>query len=174
MRFTLRLLLFQALLLLCVQATAAQTAPEQSAESLRAQLSDVEARQEELQERARQLDEAMKPENIERSLALLGSTRPEELREERRRRLEKDRESVRLQLDQLAASHARLEAAIATADAAAYRRSAAGPVTATTPTSVAVPVPQPTGTNVARPAGQAQKQRRRNSRRPRQQRRRRG
>lgn len=170
MRSGASLLLFQALLLLCVQA-AAQTAPEQSAASLRAQLSDVEARQAELQERARQLDEEMKPENIERSLALTGSTRPEELREERRRRLEKDRESVRLQLDQLAASHARLEAAISTADAAAYRRSAAGPVTTTTTTPA--PVEQQTGTNVAQPTGQAQKQRRRNARRPRQQRRRR-
>jgi hypothetical protein len=167
MRLSFRLLLFQALLLLCAYAVAAQTAPEPSAESLRAQLSDVEAKQAELQERARQLDEEMKPENIERSLALTGSTRPEELREERRRRLEKDRESVRLQLDQLAASHSRLEAAIATADAAAYRRSAAGPTTATVPAPAALPAEQQPRANAAQPAGQRQKQRRRTSRRPR-------
>jgi len=130
-----RLVLCVWLLLVFVAAAHAQTTAEQSASALRAQLTDVEARQSALEERARQLDEELKPENIERSLALTGSTKPEELREQRRRELAKEKESVRLQLDQLAASHTRLEAAIATADAENYRRGAlmAGPATSTTP-----------------------------------------
>ena len=94
------------------------------AEALRAQLSDVQAKEAELQTRERQLDEDLRPENIELSLAGVGSTRPEELREQRRRLLESEKARVHAQLDQLAQSHTRLEAAIARADAEAYRRSA--------------------------------------------------
>jgi hypothetical protein len=154
MTLGLRLLLLQALLLVSVAATLAQT----PAENLRAQLRETEARETELRERAAQLDEQMRPENIERSLALTGSTRPEELREQRRRELEKERESVRLQLDQLAASRTRLEAAIATADAEAYRRSALPSAPTVAPQTNADTVQSP------RPA---QKQRRRSARRQR-------
>ena len=55
----------------------------------------------------------------------IGSTRPEELREQRRRQLEIERNGVRAQLNLLATSHTRLETAIAQADAEAYRQSAA-------------------------------------------------
>ena len=116
-----------------VVATLGQAPAGQSAESLRAQLREIEAKQSQLQERARQLDEDLKPENIERALALTGSTKPEELREQRRRRLEKEKEAVRVEMDQLATSHARLEAAITTADAASYRQSALGPTPAPAP-----------------------------------------
>jgi Tfp pilus assembly protein FimV len=132
-----RLVLLAALLLLFMVAAHAQTSAEQTASALRAQLTDVEAKQSALEERSRELDEELKPENIERSLALTGSTRPEELREQRRRELAKEKESVRTQLDQLAASRTRLEAAIATADAEAYRRSAlVGGAAASTTTPV--------------------------------------
>ena len=91
---------------------------------MRSQLSNIQAKEAELQARDHQLDEDLRPENIERSLALNGSTRPEELREQRRRQLEKEKEEVRSQLDQLEKSRARIEAAITTAEAAAYRQSA--------------------------------------------------
>ncbi|HEX8923010.1 MAG TPA: hypothetical protein VF766_16160 [Pyrinomonadaceae bacterium] len=77
-----------------------------------------------MQTRLKQLDEDLKPENIEKYYALNGSTHPEELREQRRRQLEGERERVQTQLDQLGASRTRLETAIATAEAAAYRQSA--------------------------------------------------
>ena len=78
----------------------------------------------EMQARDEQLEEDLRPENIERSLAGIGSTRPELLRERRRRQLEIARAWVRAQLDELNRSQTRLETAIAEADAAAYWQSA--------------------------------------------------
>jgi hypothetical protein len=114
-----------ALLVCLVSITAlAQSRGQEIAANLRVQLSEVEVRQAEMQARDAQLEEALQPENIERSLAGIGSTHPERLREQRRRQLEIVRASVRLQLDELDRSHARLEAAIAEADALAYWQSA--------------------------------------------------
>jgi hypothetical protein len=104
---------------------SAQTGAQEKAASLRAQLTEVEKKQADLQTRLKNLDEGLKPENIESALAGMGSTRPEDLREQRRRQLEIERNGVRAQLDLLATSHSRLETAIATADADAYRQSAA-------------------------------------------------
>jgi len=89
-------------------------------------LLEVQAKEAELQARARQLDEDLKPENIERSLAGVGSTRPEELRELRRRQLTIERDSVRAQLKLVGTSRERLEAVIRTADTQAYQQSAVG------------------------------------------------
>lgn len=83
---------------------------------LRTELSQVQAKQGELEARAEDIDYAIKPENIERSVAGYGTTRPEELREQRRRQLETERERVRKQLDQLSATTQRLETAIAASD----------------------------------------------------------
>src|SRR5256885_6675753 len=89
MRFGLTLILLIAFVPAFAIGVAAQSASSaaQRVEELRAQLLDVQAKETELQARARQLDEDLKPENIERSLAGIGSTRPEELRESRRRQL---------------------------------------------------------------------------------------
>ena len=113
-------------LLVCLFAITALAQPRgaEVAANLRLQLSEVEARQAEMQARDAQLDEALQPENIERSVAGIGSTHPERLRDERRRQLEIVRGNVRLQLDELDRSRARLEAAIADADALAYWQSA--------------------------------------------------
>jgi hypothetical protein len=80
--------------------SAAETADE-----LRTQLQEVQAKEAELQARLKQLDEDLKPENIERFFAGVGSTRPE---------------------DQLSGRRARLESSILNADAAAYQQSAQG------------------------------------------------
>ncbi len=112
-------------------ATLAQTSAQEIAANLRVQLSEVQVRMAEMQARDEQLEEDLKPENIERSLAGIGSTRPELLRERRRRQLETARTRVRAQLDELDRSHTRLEAAIAEADAVAYWQSA-GIATGTT------------------------------------------
>lgn len=107
----------------------AQTTAQERAANLRQQLADVETKQTELTSRLQQLEEEMKPENIEKGLAGVGSTRPEELREQRRRQLEIEKKSVQTRLDQLATSRTRLEAGILQADAAVYQSSAAGPNT---------------------------------------------
>lgn len=98
----------------------------QSAESLQAQLDEVRVKEADLNARSQQLDEQLKPENIERSLAGVGSTHPEELREMRRRQLSSEKASVTHQLEQLAARHARLESALQTAETQAYQQSAKG------------------------------------------------
>jgi hypothetical protein len=109
-----------ALMLLVAPATAQSVAQQRGAQ-LRAQLADVQARQLALQTRLDQINEDIKPENIERSLAGVGSTHPEDLREARRRQLESQQKGIQRQLDNLATTRARLEAAIATVDAQSYR-----------------------------------------------------
>jgi chromosome segregation ATPase len=120
------LVLLVSLFLTSAFSVLAQEMPSaaQTAENLRAQLRDVEAQETELQARLQQLDWDLKPENIERHFSAVGTTRPEELREQRRRLLQHDKESVSSHLGQLAASRARLEAAISTADVAVYTQSA--------------------------------------------------
>jgi chromosome segregation ATPase len=122
--------------LLTTPVTAQTTAAERAA-SLRQQLAEVQTKQTELQTRLQQLDEDLKPENIEKSLAGIGSTRPEEVREQRRRQFEIEKKSVQTRLDQLATSRTRLETGILQADTSAYHSSAAG-------TEIDVPTKQPT------------------------------
>lgn len=104
--------------------TLAQTSAQEIAANLRVQLSEVQVMKAEMQARNEQLEEDLKPENIERSLAGVGSTRPELLREQRRRQLEIARTRVRAQLDELDRARTRLETAVAEADAVAYWESA--------------------------------------------------
>jgi len=136
-RLTVFLGVLIAIGLLAVRTPAQSNAQERAA-NLRAQLIEAQARQAELQTRLQQLDEDLKPENIERSLAGVGSVHPEELREARRRQLEIEKRSVQSQLDVLAASRSRLEIAIAAADAESYRQSAGpSPSTETTTNKIA-------------------------------------
>ena len=96
----------------------------ESAENLKAQLLEVQGKEADLRTRLEQLDESLKPENIERSLAGVGSTRPEELREQRRRQLSIQRDGVLAQLQTIETSRTRLETALANAEALAYQQSA--------------------------------------------------
>src|SRR5205085_6541726 len=100
---------------------------EQQAETLRAQLRDVSGKEAQLQERSRELDEALKPENIERSVAGVGTTDAAALRDQRRQQLEREKASVDAQLQSLDSSRSRLEASIASAEAEAVRLRAASP-----------------------------------------------
>ena len=100
-------------------ASAAETA-----DNLRAHLLDVQGKEEALRARLAELDESIKPENIERSLAGVGSTRPEELRESRRKQLTIARDGVQAQLQTLETERQRLEAALANAETLAYQQSA--------------------------------------------------
>ena len=112
------------LLLLVFSAGAYAQDAAETVEKLRAQLLDVQMQEDGLRGRLDQLNEAIKPENIERSLAGVGSTRPEELREHRRRQLAIERDGVQAQLKTLETSRQRLESAIANAEALAYQQSA--------------------------------------------------
>jgi hypothetical protein len=133
MKFSLNIVLLLVMALAIGSQVAAQsTSAAQRADDLRSQLLDAQAKEAQLDARLRQLDEALKPENIERSLAGIGSTRPEELREQRRRQLTIERDGVRAQLKLVATSRERLEMAIRSADGLAYQQSAepaAPPVT---------------------------------------------
>lgn len=124
----LSLILFIALVPVFTAGVAGQSesGAAQTSDDLRVQLLELQAKEAELQTRARQLDEDLKPENIERSLAGVGSTRPEELRELRRRQLTIERDSVRAQLKLVGTSRERLEAVIRTAETQAYQQSAEG------------------------------------------------
>jgi hypothetical protein len=121
------------LLTFCVVPTHAQEAADRTAK-LQAQLADIQGQQTELQSRLAQVDEDIKPENIEKSLAGVGSTHPEDLREARRRQLEIQRKGIQTQLDTLTVTRQRLEAAIASSEAESYRQMV-GPAVTSLPNS---------------------------------------
>jgi flagellar biosynthesis GTPase FlhF len=125
MKRALSLVLFMALVAGFSASAKAQDASNgsESLNNLRSQLLDAQAREAELEAREHQLDEDLKPENIERSLAGIGSTKPEELRESRRRQLSIERDGVRNQLKLIKTSRERLESVIRTAEAQAYQQS---------------------------------------------------
>jgi len=114
------------LLVFSAGAYAQETSPSaaENAEQLKGELLDLQGKEADLRMQLQELDEALKPENIERSLAGVGSTRPEELREARRRQLTIQRDALNSQLQILETSRVRLEAALANAEALAYQQSA--------------------------------------------------
>jgi cell division protein FtsB len=101
-------------LLLLAAPVGAQdaTAGAQRVEALRRQLRDVTEKQTQLQAREQQLDEALKPENVERSVAGIGTTDATALRDQRRQQLEREKAALVEQLRSLDASRMRLEASI--------------------------------------------------------------
>jgi hypothetical protein len=108
-----------------VLAQSNETSAE-SIDELKLQLIDLGAQEEAAKLQAQQLDEALKPENIEHSLAGFGSTRPEELREQRRKELTAQKAAVTAQLQLLAIKRTQLETAISAAEVRAYQQSASG------------------------------------------------
>lgn len=89
---------------------------EQRSSQLRTELRDVQAKKGDLEARLEQLENDLKPENIERAVAGYGTTKPEQLREQRKKYLENDQTRTRTQVDQLTASESRIQQAIATQD----------------------------------------------------------
>lgn len=122
-------LILSLLVLLGLVSTSTATAQSptsgaESAENLRMQLLDVMTRETALQNRAEELNQELIPENIERYFQGTGSTRPEVLRDQRRRQLSQEKEGVLIQLEQVGVSRVRLEMAVRTADSIAYQQSA--------------------------------------------------
>lgn len=121
--------IFIGLLLVVAAAVPAPaqdiSAAELRIEKLRAQLRDVVDREAQLEERVARLDEDLKPENVERSVATVGTTDAAALRDKRREQLEKEKADVAVQLSEVAAKRTGLETEIATAEAEAVRLKAA-------------------------------------------------
>jgi len=121
--------IFVSLLLVLGAAVPARaqdvSAVELQIERLRSQLRDVVDREARLQERSQQLEEDLRPESIERSVAGVGTRDAAALRASRREGLEKQKADVAAQLSEAAAKRAKLEADIAAAEAEAVRLKAA-------------------------------------------------
>ena len=89
---------------------------EQRAEVMRKQLLELIEKETAYKSRLLQIDDDMRPESIERSMSLLGSTRTPELRDVRRRVLENDRRGFENLLSQTSQSRIRLDDDVKQAD----------------------------------------------------------
>ena len=104
--------------------------------TLRQQLIEVESRETLLRIRLEELDEQLRPANIEMSVVGFGSVHPEVLRDDLRKRLTIERDGLITQLDLLEENRARIKAAILAAEYAAYLKYA---LPSPTPTPVTSP-----------------------------------
>ena len=93
------------------------TRAEQRAEQLRSQLIDAQSKIADFESKLEQIEWALRPENIEGSMAGYGSTRPEAARDARKRQLESEKARVTAQLKLMETSRVRLEVAVSNADA---------------------------------------------------------
>lgn len=139
------------------------TRAEARADTLRAQLIVAQDRESALQSRLNEIDFELQPENIENLTALNGSTRPEVMREQRRRYLEAERAKAVTQLAQATTSRTRLEGAVASADvlvdklrravdAEAPGQDLAGPVGDEPPVRESAPPAEPSGNGYEPPS----------------------
>ncbi len=137
------------------------TRAEQRAEDLRTQLRDITDKEFQAQERLAEIDYELQPDSIQRRSALIGSLDPSAVRNAIAAQLEREKARIQKQLELLGASHTRLEAAVASADAEVERLRArvdaadqqANPTPPTdnaAGTNTAV-TPQPTPTPAAQP-----------------------
>jgi septal ring factor EnvC (AmiA/AmiB activator) len=90
---------------------------EQRAETMRRQFFEMSEKETAIKTRLIQLEEQMRPESLERSTSLEGSTRVPELRDNRRRSLEFERNNLSNLFNQVQQSRARLENDVQDADA---------------------------------------------------------
>jgi len=98
------------------------TRAENRADALRTQLLDLQMKEIDLQARLDDLDYRLRPENLQQALIFVGSVRPmDELRDDLRARIESEKTRVNEQLELLASTQAKLEAAISDADAECAR-----------------------------------------------------
>jgi hypothetical protein len=92
------------------------TRSEERAEILRKQLIELIEKETQFKMRLTQLEEEMRPENIERTLSTYGTTRTVEIRETRRRVLENEKRGVESLLQITSQSRLRLEEDVRQAD----------------------------------------------------------
>jgi chromosome segregation ATPase len=134
------------------------TRAEQRTEDLRRQLREISDKEFQYQERLAEIDYESQPDSIQRRAALVGTLNPSAVRDAIAQQLERERVRIQKQLELLGASHTRLEAAVASADAeverlrqrvdAADQQQLSSPTAATDTTTGAntAATPQPTPT----------------------------
>jgi chromosome segregation ATPase len=97
------------------------TKEEQRAEALQTQLLELSEKEATVQSRLDEVEDQLRPESIDRNLAGIGSTRPEDTREAVQRRLGNERRRLQSQADLLRQSRARLQTSLAGTDASIQR-----------------------------------------------------
>ncbi|MCA1815317.1 MAG: hypothetical protein LC746_02705 [Acidobacteria bacterium] len=97
------------------------TRAEQRVEQLQSQLSDVMEKEANLQARVEQLDDAMRPENLDRAVATVGTFRPDEARDALRRQYDNEKKRVQAQLEVQNTRHQQLEKSLSDATQLADR-----------------------------------------------------
>jgi chromosome segregation ATPase len=90
---------------------------EQRSENLRKQLMDSSDKEAAIKGRLEQLEYEMRPDVIERNAAFIGSLRPEEVRESKRKALQSEKDRLTSQLSQLQNNRGNLETSLQNADA---------------------------------------------------------
>lgn len=93
------------------------TKSEQRADNLRKQLFEMIEKESSIRTRVDQIDNDMRPETLERSLAIVGSLRPEQLREQKRRSLELEKANLQVLLTEVQKNRNNLEQNLLRADA---------------------------------------------------------
>lgn len=93
------------------------TKSEQRADGLRKQLFEMIEKESSIRTRIDQIDNDMRPESLERSLATVGSLRPEQLREQKRRSLELEKGNLQTLLTEVQKNRNNLELNLQRADA---------------------------------------------------------
>jgi hypothetical protein len=92
------------------------TKAEQRSESLRKQRFELVEKESTIRTRLDQIESDIRPETIERGVALMGTLRPEELREARRKSLDTERRNLQSLLVEVQANRAALEQTVVKAD----------------------------------------------------------
>lgn len=85
------------------------TRAEQRAESLRKQNFDLIEKESAVLSKLEQIESDIRPETIERTVAMAGSLRPEELRDARRKKLESERKNLQTLLTEIQNTRTKLE-----------------------------------------------------------------
>jgi hypothetical protein len=89
---------------------------EKRSEDLQLHLTEIADKEANIQPNLELVNQQMRPENIERELAAVGSTKPEEVREEVRRRRAAEQQRLQTQLLQLRQDKTRTQSSLSTAD----------------------------------------------------------
>jgi len=89
---------------------------EKRSEDLQLRLTEIAEKEANLQPSLELVNQQLRPENIERELAAVGSTKPEEAREEVRRRRAAEQQRIQTQLGLLRQDKSRTQSSLSTAD----------------------------------------------------------
>jgi len=92
------------------------TKAEQRSESLRKQRFEMVEKENQIQSRLDQIEIDIRPDTIERAIAVAGSMRPEELREAKRKSLDSERKNLQSLLTQVQTTRASLDQTVEKAD----------------------------------------------------------